>query len=144
MEFISRQSSAAEYGSEAKPLIIVHEKNGKFLVENDTLVPIIQDHNQGGQMQSAVPQDEDVNNKMFIVVRNLKSSSTKSDYKLRKGDIIKLGRIKFKVKDFRTELSSQAMSPVKGGGCQDDEYWLGGDDFSEEAIEIDCGVVDST
>ncbi len=81
---------------------------------------------------------------MFIVVRNLKSSSTKSDYILRKGDIIKLGRIKFKVKDFRTELSSQAMSPVKGGGCQDDEYWLGGDDFSEEAIEIDCGVVDST
>lgn len=53
---------------------------------------------------------------MFIVVRNLKSSSSKSDYKLRKGDIIKLGRIKFKVKDFRTELSSQAMSPVKGGG----------------------------
>jgi hypothetical protein len=41
---------------------------------------------------------------MFIVVRNLKSSSTKSDYKLKKGDIIKLGRIKFKVKDFRTEL----------------------------------------
>jgi hypothetical protein len=52
------------------------------------------------------PQDEDVNNKMFIVVRNLKSSTTKSDYKLRKGDIIKLGRIKFKVKDYRTELSS--------------------------------------
>jgi hypothetical protein len=53
---------------------------------------------------------------MFIVVRNLKSSSTKSDYKLKKGDIVKLGRIKFKVKDFRTELSSHAMSPVKGGG----------------------------
>lgn len=27
---------------------------------------------------------------------------------------------------------------------QDDEYWIGSDDFSEEAIEIDCGVVDST
>jgi hypothetical protein len=26
----------------------------------------------------------------------------------------------------------------------DEEYWVGGDDFSEEAIEIDCGVVDST
>ena len=85
-------------------MIIVHEKNGRFLVENDTLVPMI----QGGQSAAAagVPQDEDVNNKMFIVVRNLKSSSTKSDYKLRKGDIIKLGRIKFKVKDYRTELSS--------------------------------------
>lgn len=40
VEFISRQSSAGEYGPEAKPLIIVHEKNGKFLVENDTLVPM--------------------------------------------------------------------------------------------------------
>ena len=113
VEFISRQSSASEYGPEAKPLIIVHEKNGKFLVENDTLVPI--SHNQQMQQSAGVPQDEDVNNKMFIVVRNLKSSSTKSDYKLRKGDIIKLGRIKFKVKDYRTELSAQAMSPVKGG-----------------------------
>lgn len=26
----------------------------------------------------------------------------------------------------------------------EDDYWIGGDDFSEEAIEIDCGVVDLT
>jgi hypothetical protein len=84
---------------------------------------------------------------MFIVVRNLKSSSTKTDYKLKKGDIIKLGRIKFKVKDYRTELcppNKAAMSPVKGGGGLDEDYWLGSDDFSEEAVEIDCGVVDSS
>jgi hypothetical protein len=31
VEFISKNQSAADYGSEAKPLIIVHEKNGKFL-----------------------------------------------------------------------------------------------------------------
>jgi hypothetical protein len=70
-----------------------------------------------------------------------------------------LGRIKFKVKDFRTELCAATYdakkgcgspSPVKRGACgsdqqfQEDEYWLGGDDFSEEAIEIDCGVVDTT
>ena len=30
------------------------------------------------------------------------------------------------------------------GGAYDEEYLLGGDDFSEEAIEIDCGVVDSS
>lgn len=38
------------------------------------------------------------------------------------------------------------MSPVKGGGgnALEEEYWLGSDDFSEEAIEIDCGVVDAT
>lgn len=111
------------------------------------------------QAEQAAPIDEDVNNKMFIVVRNLKSSSTKSDYKLRRGDIIKLGRIKFKVKDFRTDSSQAHLDCKKGANCLspspidgkkggaayiDDEYWVGGDDFSEEAIEIDCGVVDSS
>jgi len=76
------------------------------------------------------------------------------DYKLKKGDIIKLGRIKFKVKDYRTEMCQANLdggkrafspSPCKGGVAnQDEDYWVGGDDFSEEAIEIDCGVVDST
>ena len=32
VEFISRHSSASEYGPTAKPLIIVHEKNGKSLL----------------------------------------------------------------------------------------------------------------
>lgn len=109
---------------------------------------------------------------MFIVVRNLKSSSTKSvsfqlilsssiqDYCLKKGDIIKLGRIKFKVKDFRTESvmanldnngRRASYSPMKGTNNKngqiiavEDEFWLGGEDLAEEAIEIDCGVVDST
>ena len=74
---------------------------------------------------------------------------------MKKGDIVKLGRIKFKVKDFRTDSvmanldnhRKASCSPVKspskhGQTIQDDDYWVGGDDFSEEAIEIDCGVVD--
>ena len=92
VEFISRHSAASEYGPSAKPLIIVHEKNGminftcislifyklgKFLVENDTLVPISQ---EGGIPQQQF--DEDVNNKMFIVVRNLKNSSSKTVNKI--------------------------------------------------------------
>jgi hypothetical protein len=36
------------------------------------------------------------------------------------------------------------FSPVKKGLDNDDDYWVGGDDNSEEAIEIDCGVVDSS
>lgn len=49
VEFISKHSTAQEFHPDAKPLIIVHEKNGilefyhffylgKFIVENDTLV----------------------------------------------------------------------------------------------------------
>lgn len=43
VEFISKQSSAAEYGPTAKPLIIVHEKNGKVIIcfSNGLSFPLI-------------------------------------------------------------------------------------------------------
>ena len=60
-----------------------------------------------------------------------------------KGDILKLGRIKFKVKDFRTHLEPAADdgSPTKDQRKQN--FWeeLGqSDDLSEEAVEIDLGA----
>jgi len=36
---------------------------------------------------------------MFLVVRSLKQDDKKLDYKLRKHDIIKLGRVKYKVRE---------------------------------------------
>lgn len=51
---------------------------------------------------------------MFIVVRNTKSTPNNQDYQLCKGDIIKLGRIKFNVKSFfGIKNSSRADSPMK-------------------------------
>jgi hypothetical protein len=43
----------------------------------------------------------DTTERMYLVVRSLKQGEKKLDYKLRKHDIIKLGRVKFKVKDIR-------------------------------------------
>ena len=43
---------------------------------------------------------------MFVVVRNTKSAQNNLDYKLKRGDIIKLGRIKFNVKDFKSRYVS--------------------------------------
>lgn len=49
---------------------------------------------------------------MYIVVRNGKSlqqnseqetGNFKNEYRLRRGDIIKMGRLKFLVKDFRSD-----------------------------------------
>jgi hypothetical protein len=62
--------------------------------------------------------DEDVNNKMFVVVRNTKSAQNNLDYKLNKGDIIKLGRIKFNVKDFKSKRKAldeeeKELTPAK-------------------------------
>jgi len=97
-------------------------------VHNDTLVAETPRDSEG----NPIP-DEDVNNKMFVVVRNTKSAqnnlvrtfyklclifyyltlSILQDYKLGRGDIVKLGRIKFNVKDYRTRFSGQASSTKK-------------------------------
>ena len=70
---------------------------------------------------------------MFVVVRNLKSANRNvQEYKLNKMDTIKLGRLKFSVKDFRTDTSqafadradNKDVSPVKLPEYDDDE-----DDF---------------
>ena len=86
---------------------------------------------------------------------------------MKKGDIVKLGRIKFKVKDMRTETepsyldysnnktlknSKYSPSPDKSRKNQkknfelnqqfEDDYSLGSDDISDEFIEIDCAVID--
>ena len=73
---------------------------GQFQVENDTILEESQLDSEGN-----VITDEDVNNKMFVVVRNTKSAQNNLDYKLQKGDVIKLGRIKFNVKDYRTKYT---------------------------------------
>jgi hypothetical protein len=43
----------------------------------------------------------DITERMYLVVRSVKQGEKKLDYKLQKNDIIKLGRVKFKVKEIR-------------------------------------------
>lgn len=81
---------------------------------------------------------------MFVVVRNTKSAQNNLDYKLNRGDIIKLGRIKFNVKDFKSQRRSieeeeKDPTPAKLDLSLDS---LGTNEFEEEVVEIDCGVVD--
>ena len=40
--------------------------------------------------------------KLWLVVRAMKNDSKKLSYELQKGDIVKLGRIQFRVKDLQT------------------------------------------
>jgi hypothetical protein len=50
---------------------------------------------------------------MYLVVRTLKQGDTKLDYKLRKHDIIKLGRVKFKVKEIRIKAHEDEKAKKK-------------------------------
>lgn len=42
---------------------------------------------------------QNLNEHMYLVVRSLKHNNQKIEYQLKKGDIMKLGRIKFAVKE---------------------------------------------
>lgn len=47
--------------------------------------------------------EEESIDRLWLVVRSLKNPEGKFDYKIRKFDAIKLGRVRFRVKDFRCE-----------------------------------------
>ena len=75
-------------GPNSKPMVslLKAKKQGEFTIRNDTMAEL--------------SEDVDLNQKMFVVVRNTKSTDNNHDYQLCVGDIIKLGRIKFRVKDY--------------------------------------------
>ena len=152
VEFISTELQPEEYDAQAKPLItITKNEHGKFVVKNDTL-----NRNQNDSADAEGRPKTDASNMMFVVVRNMKSAQKNvTDYKLSKGDTIKLGRLKFAIKDFRTRLvpanldikeGGAGCSPIKQPYCSnvdEDANDIDSDnDFhEEEAVEIDCGIV---
>jgi len=121
VEFVSIRTKPEDVDQAAKPMIIVRQTHGQFQVENDTLVADLPEDVDGNPVI-----DEDVNNKMFVVVRNTKSAQNNLDYKLCKGDIIKLGRIKFNVKDYKNKYSAnsemKAFSPdrIEEHDCEEE------------------------
>lgn len=47
--------------------------------------------------------EEDSLDRLWLVVRSLRANDEKQDYEIKKFDVIKLGRIKFRIKDFNCE-----------------------------------------
>lgn len=46
-------------------------------------------------------QEEESVDRLWLVARSLKNETGKYDYKIQKFDAIKLGRVRFRVKDYR-------------------------------------------
>ena len=123
---------------EGKPLLsIINVSEGlKLRVRNDTL-----------------DREEEVN-KMFVVVRNVKSMPKgdevprfSGEYPISKGDVIKMGRLKFLVRDFRSPTTQANFdcdahcSPVKKNllACENEE-----EQAQEEEVEIECGIANDS
>jgi len=52
-------------------------------------------------------EEEDGTDRLWLVIRSLKAPEGKYDYKIKKFDVIKLGRVKFRIKDFACENMGQ-------------------------------------
>lgn len=73
-----------------------------------------------------------LNEHMYLVVRSLKHHNQKIEYTLQKGDIVKLGRIKFAVKEIALvdtsmevdESSNQKIIRHANVECIDDEEFF--------------------
>ena len=117
-------------------------------MQNDTRAP---------QSELEEGKRSDASNMMFVVVRNLKSQSNSNaeDYELQKGDTLKVGRLKFAIKDFRTAVqpanadlkradTDKNISPIRKCNYSPIDEDSENDFQEEEAVEIDCGVVDPT
>ena len=77
-----------ELNEEQKALVnIVREEDKYYLDQPQT------------QGQLVEPGD-----RQWLVVRSLKTPDGKIDYKIQPHDIVKLGRVKFRVKEFKTDL----------------------------------------
>jgi len=48
-------------------------------------------------------EEEESVDRLWLVARSLKNENGKYDYKIQKFDAIKLGRVRFRVKDFRCD-----------------------------------------
>lgn len=108
--------------------------SGNFLIRNDTCKRVEDVEQQHTKNPDHLPQN------MFVVVRNTKSTLNNQDYVLCRGDVIKLGRIKFKVKGIScaaTEL--QARKKEQSPKSLDDETECSSEDEDQayKTIDID-------
>lgn len=57
-------------------------------------------------------QEEESVDRLWLVARSLKNETGKYDYKIEKFDAIKLGRVRFRVKDFRCNLMQMSAKEL--------------------------------
>lgn len=95
---IIRQSNTIEFVS---PTTDIEDLPG---YKKDEMLPLaqIKQDNKGFYIEHGdTNAEEESIDRLWLVVRSLKNPEGKFDYKIKKFDAIKLGRVRFRVKDFR-------------------------------------------
>ena len=61
---------------------------------------------------ATLTQEEESVDRLWLVARSLKNETGKYDYKIQKFDAIKLGRVRFRVKDFKCDKIAMSESEL--------------------------------
>lgn len=66
---------------------------------------------------------KDIHEKIYLIVRNIRNRNKPQEYSLKKGDIIKLGRAKFKVKAMMIRATDRELTKKRAIMKTREEQW---------------------
>jgi len=82
--------------------------------------------------------------RLWLVVRSLKNEAGKQDYKIQKFDAIKLGRVRFRVKDFRCDQQQMSEKELYEQELREAMEVRGQKDIDDAEENIQCRICWST
>ena len=88
---------------------------------------------------SEVVEEESVD-RLWLVARSLKNENGKYDYKIQKFDAIKLGRVRFRVKDFRCDQQQMSEKELYEQELREAMEVRGSRDCEDNAENIQCRI----
>ena len=84
--------------------------------------------------------EEESVDRLWLVARSLKNESGKYDYKIQKFDAIKLGRVRFRVKDFRCDHQQMSEDELYKQELREAMEVQGIQDIDEHKDNIQCRI----
>ena len=85
-------------------------------------------------------QEEESVDRLWLVARSLKNEQGKYDYKIQKFDAIKLGRVRFRVKDFRCDRFMMSEEELYHQELREALEVRGSRDIDDPTDQIQCRI----
>jgi len=91
---------------------------------------------------STINQEEESVDRLWLVARSLKNEGGKYDYKIQKFDAIKLGRVRFRVKDFKCDKISMSETELYNQELKEAQEVKGVKDIGNDGNEdqVQCRI----
>jgi hypothetical protein len=110
--FLGGDSNPPVDAPNATQILCVQVDSGQFYIQPNEKDPLNVKNETAPQTASAPSNSEANDNSVWIVVKSLQVQGQTKGYVLSEGDLIKLGRIRFRVKTLKTEKNKPGSSAL--------------------------------